>query len=101
MPLLLQLVLSITPFFSFLYSGVLHEALTEGRVGVKLTGIMPLSTAKRWQSGVRVRPEHCEEYVTGSSVLFCAAHELANPCGEFKFRVIQHIGASDFGYAYD
>jgi hypothetical protein len=80
------------------YSGVLHEALTEGRVGVKLTGIMPLSTAKRWQSGVRVRPEHCEEYDTGSSVLFCAAHELANPCGEFKFRVIQHIGASDFEY---
>jgi hypothetical protein len=58
---------------------------------------MPVSTAKRWASGVRVRPENCEEYDTGSSVLFCASHELGNPCAGFKFDVEERVIAPDEG----
>ena len=89
---------------------MVQEALTNGRIGVKVTGNMSASIAKRWAAGVRVRQENCEEYDTGSSVLFCVATEMTNPCGEFSFSVVEHVipandeadrGSPTFADAFD
>ncbi len=66
-----------------------------------MTGAIPASTAKRWSAGVRVRPENCEEYDTGSSVLFCTAHAVTNPFGEFRLNVVERVDEPDSDAASD
>ena len=72
--------------------------MTNGRVGVSVTGGISASAAKRWTQGVRVRPENCED--DGYNVLFCMADAMTNPCGDFSFNVTE-FDASDDGAVSD
>ena len=79
--------------------GVVREGLTNGRVGVSVTGGVSASAAKRWMQGVRVRPENCEEDID-RDVLFCLGDAMTNPCGDFSFNVTE-CAASDEGAVSD
>ena len=69
--------------------------MTNGRVGVSVTGGISASAAKRWTQGVRVRPENCEEDGRGYNVLFCLGDAMTNPCGDFSLNVTERAASDD------